>query len=111
MRDVLFPLELKIAAVVDDLLITHAGVTQDWADERLEQTDDIHAIAHDLNAMLEEGAYDLRPWSRWERHTEPALGGPCRTDLRPAAEHTPDRRPHPRGLLLEGSLRHARRRT
>ena len=57
-RDVLFPLELKIAAVVDDLLITHAGVTQDWADEWLEQTDDIHAIAHDLNAMLEEGAYD-----------------------------------------------------
>ncbi len=60
-HETLFPLNLKIATLVDGFLVTHAGVTQAWCDEYLDAPEDAEEVAEQLNEMLEEGStYSLR---------------------------------------------------
>lgn len=54
-RETLFPLGLRIAEVVDGYLLTHAGLTQSWADKFLDEPLDADTAASQLNAMLDSG--------------------------------------------------------
>lgn len=54
-REVLFPLGLRIAHVVDGYLLTHAGLTAFWAERFLDEPLDANTAFQQLNAMLDSG--------------------------------------------------------
>lgn len=55
-REMLFPLGLRMAHVVDGFLVTHAGLTATWASEYLGQPATADEAAKQLNDMLDEGS-------------------------------------------------------
>lgn len=55
-REMLFPLGLRMAHIVDGFLVTHAGLTGIWANEYLSRPATAEEAAHQLNAMLDEGS-------------------------------------------------------
>lgn len=57
-RDLLLPLQPSIAATVDGFLLTHAGVTQTWADRFLDDPGDAASARDQLDAMYERGRLD-----------------------------------------------------
>lgn len=53
-RNTLFPLNLRMATVVDGYLVTHGGLTQAWYEHFLDYPlPDAEAIANQLNSMLD----------------------------------------------------------
>ncbi len=56
-REALGRIELRVATCVDGYLVTHAGLTQEWADEYFAGSDGAKAIVARLNEMLLGGSY------------------------------------------------------
>ncbi len=56
-RETLFPLGLRAAVTVDGFLVTHAGLTQSWADEHLDCPESAEEAAEQLNEMLDGRDY------------------------------------------------------
>lgn len=94
-RTTLFPLGLKAACEANGFLISHAGLTQTFADEHLDAPADAQEAAEQLNVLLDEGTLDTwhalfsrgigrGGWSipgplwadKWELEEDPADGIP-----------------------------------
>ena len=52
-RELLESLNLVAATTVDDFLITHAGLTQEWADLYLDDAESAESVKKELNALFE----------------------------------------------------------
>lgn len=56
--DTLFPLGLIVATEVNGFLVTHAGLTQTWADEHLDYPEDAAEAARQINIMLHGTSFE-----------------------------------------------------
>lgn len=57
-KSVLLPLNPRMACEVDGFLLTHAGLTQAYADEHLSDPEDAADVADQLNELLDDGTLE-----------------------------------------------------
>lgn len=57
-RETLFPMGVMVATEVNGFLVTHAGLTQTWADEHLDYPEDAAEAARQINVMMHGTYYE-----------------------------------------------------
>lgn len=61
-KEALGRIEMSAATCVDGYLVTHAGLTQEWADEYLAESDGVADVVARINEMFISGSY--RDWRK-----------------------------------------------